>query len=254
MLTIDLTPAVLAEALATPTAFVIAYHPPIFKPISSLTLSSPLQTSILLLAAQGISVFTPHTALDSAWEGINDWLAKIAIGVTEGRSPGAGGSVSILGEMKGPDEGGLGRLVLLDEPVEIDVLISRIKRHLNLHQVEVGFPATAKPIRRVAICAGAGGSVLAGVDADVYFTGEMAHHEVLAAVASGRYVVLCGHTNTERGYLPELAPRLSRTISELIQSGSDIDTGLSEDEKDQIRNMNLEVVVSKADEHPLKYM
>lgn len=33
--------------------------------------------------------------------------------------------------------------------------------------------------------------MLLGVDADVYFTGEMAHHEVLAAVASGHNVVLC---------------------------------------------------------------
>jgi hypothetical protein len=62
----------------------------------------------------------------------------------------------------------------------------------------------------VAICAGSGGSLLLGVDADVYFTGEMSHvglfndhevlgsnlfiyaqHEVLAAVASGRNVILC---------------------------------------------------------------
>jgi hypothetical protein len=30
-------------------------------------------------------------------------------------------------------------------------------------------------VRSVAICAGAGGSMLLGVDADVYFTGEMSH-------------------------------------------------------------------------------
>ena len=46
-------------------------------------------------------------------------------------------------------------------------------------------------VRSVAICAGSGGDVLQGVDADVYLTGEMAHHQVLAAVASGRNVVLC---------------------------------------------------------------
>lgn len=32
-----------------------------------------------------------------------------------------------------------------------------------------------REVRTVAICAGSGGSVLDGVDADVYFTGEMAH-------------------------------------------------------------------------------
>ena len=32
-----------------------------------------------------------------------------------------------------------------------------------------------REVRTVAICAGSGGSVLDGVDADVYFTGEMSH-------------------------------------------------------------------------------
>ena len=31
------------------------------------------------------------------------------------------------------------------------------------------------PIHTVAICAGSGGSMLLGRDADVYFTGEMTH-------------------------------------------------------------------------------
>ena len=37
-------------------------------------------------------------------------------------------------------------------------------------------------IKSVAICAGSGGSLLGGVNASVYLTGEMGHHEVLAAV------------------------------------------------------------------------
>lgn len=95
--------------------------------------------------------------------------------------------------------------------------------------------------------------MLLGVDADVYFTGEMSHvslsvqrsgarethytalqHEVLAAVASGRYVVLCGHTNTERGYLPILAGKLRVELSDTTFSGE-----------------KVEVHVSNKDKHPL---
>ena len=36
----------------------------------------------------------------------------------------------------------------------------------------------------IAICAGTGVSMLFGVDTDVYFTGDMPHHEVLAAMQS----------------------------------------------------------------------
>jgi len=50
--------------------------------------------------------------------------------------------------------------------------------------------------------------VLRGCGADVFVTGEMAHHDALAAVAAGASVVLAGHSNTERGYLKVLQARL----------------------------------------------
>ena len=61
----------------------------------------------------------------------------------------------------------------------------------------------------VAVCAGSGSSVLRGVAADLYLTGEMSHHDVLDANHSGSSVILCEHSNTERGYLVELKKRLS---------------------------------------------
>jgi putative NIF3 family GTP cyclohydrolase 1 type 2 len=45
----------------------------------------------------------------------------------------------------------------------------------NERTVDVGRPLAQKSIKSVAICAGAGGTLLSGVDADVYFTGEMQH-------------------------------------------------------------------------------
>lgn len=43
--------------------------------------------------------------------------------------------------------------------------------------------------------------MLEGVKADMYMTGEMSHHQVLAATGRGVAVLLCEHTNTERGFL-----------------------------------------------------
>jgi putative NIF3 family GTP cyclohydrolase 1 type 2 len=63
-------------------------------------------------------------------------------------------------------------------------------------------------VRSFAVAAGAGGSVLRGADADLLVTGEMSHHDALAAVAAGRCVALAGHSNTERCYLPTLQKRL----------------------------------------------
>ncbi|KAK0431067.1 NGG1 interacting factor 3-like protein [Armillaria borealis] len=227
LLTNDLTLSVVDESIALNAPVIVSYHPPIFKPLQSLTLTNPLQTSLLRCVAEGISVFSPHTSLDSAWGGVNDWLAK---------GLGTGEVSALVGEKldaSGTSEGAEGRLMILDQPVSVKELVGRVKRHLGLSQVQVAYPsAVLSDIRTVAICAGSGGSMLVGRDADVYFTGEMSHHEVLASVAAGKHVVLCGHTNTERGYLSVLAERLRKEI--------------------QIED--FEVFVSKQDAHPLTFV
>jgi putative NIF3 family GTP cyclohydrolase 1 type 2 len=75
----------------------------------------------------------------------------------------------------------------------------------------------ASEVRAIAVAAGAGSSVLRGARADVLVTGEMSHHEVLAAVADGTAVVLAGHSNTERGFLRVLGERLTSEFDEALQ-------------------------------------
>ncbi|KZP24146.1 NGG1p interacting factor 3 [Athelia psychrophila] len=251
LLTIDLTTAVQKEALSTSTSVIIAYHPAIFKPLSSVTLSNPLQASLLQCAANGISVYSPHTSCDAVLGGVNDWLAE---GVTAGSGPSV---VEILGEKKldptGKLEGGEGRVVKLEKPIPMRELEARIKQHLGLSQIQVGYPMTSASemeVQTVAICAGSGGSMLLGHDADVYFTGEMAHHEILAAVAAGKVVVLCGHTNTERGYLPVLASQLREELRRL--QGTDAFAAFADADKQTVAA--LEVHVSSADHHPLRFV
>ena len=126
----SLTPPVLAETLARPTALVIAYHPPLFKPVSRLTLGTHLHSALLRLAAEGVSVYSPHSALDSAKGGINDWLVE---GVVPAPGGGKEAEVSYLdGPIREQDEGGKGRLIVLHDSVPIEELVSRIKRHLGI--------------------------------------------------------------------------------------------------------------------------
>ncbi|CAA7264951.1 unnamed protein product [Cyclocybe aegerita] len=243
LLTIDLTSSVLAESLSKETSVIVAYHPTIFKGLQSFTLSNPLQASLLQCAAHGISVYSPHTALDSVWGGINDWLAE---GLMKGKDDGEIRSLirEKLDATSGESEGGEGRLVTLREPIGMDVLEKRIKSHLKLLQIQVGYPGSTESrsarIQSIAICAGSGGSMLLGQEADVYLTGEMSHHEVLSAVAAGKHVILCGHTNTERGYLPILAAKLRHEL----QANDLKDQGLGD----------VEVLVSEKDQHPLEFV
>jgi len=211
---------------------IIAYHPPIFKPLCSMTLSNPIQASLLRCAAAGISIYSPHSALDSVYGGINDWLAS---GLGRGR-------VDLIGDEDPSGRGGRGRLLTLDEKTTLSSLQERVKKHLGLAQLQVA-PIADSPnheIQSVAICAGSGGSMLVGVDADVYFTGEMSHHEVLSSVASGRNVILCGHTNTERGYLPVLASKMRTELAKLEGEEKIFET--------------TSVHISQEDRHPLDFV
>ena len=66
------------------------------------------------------------------------------------------------------------------------------------------------------------------MEADLYLTGEFGHHHILDALSFGRSVIVCNHSNTERGYLKEL----KRLLEEKLGDG-------------------YELVVSKVDRDPL---
>ena len=67
LLTIDLTPSVLAEAVNDPRIIAImAYHPLIFQPIKRLDAELEWKDKVLMECVQhGIAIYSPHTALDS---------------------------------------------------------------------------------------------------------------------------------------------------------------------------------------------
>ncbi|KAJ7193193.1 hypothetical protein C8J57DRAFT_1657255 [Mycena rebaudengoi] len=74
-------------------------------------------------------------------------------------------------------------------------------------RLRVGYAPTkrARLVSRVALCAGSGGSMLAGTPADLYLRVEMTHHKVLVALAADTHVVLCA---VFPSYFPPLSSRL----------------------------------------------
>lgn len=115
---------------------------------------------------------------------------------------------------------GAGRRLVLDEPATLRVLAARLKQSLAIDHVEIAAPTQTgldQPVTHVGVCAGSGGKLAATAHAngcEVFVTGEMDHHLTLAAVARGMAVILAGHTNTERGFLPRLAERLAAAVPE----------------------------------------
>lgn len=115
---------------------------------------------------------------------------------------------------------GIGRRITLDHPATLKDLASRLKSHLRVPAVQVapaaGVDPMTTPVDRVGVLPGAGGSIAPRALADqcqVFITGEMKHHEVLAMTSAGMSIILAGHTASERGYLTSLARRLQEELS-----------------------------------------
>ncbi len=75
---IDLTPPVVEEAIKKKIDLLLAYHPPIFKPVSSLRADSRAADAAVFRCIQnGIAIYATHTALDAAEGGTNDVIASL---------------------------------------------------------------------------------------------------------------------------------------------------------------------------------
>lgn len=321
LLTIDLTGAVMDEAIRAGAGTIIAYHPPIFSALKAITPTVDKGSLLLRAAREGIAIYSPHTALDAINGGVNDWLLELSVpggaaGIAR-RKPiapfqrtgsaklvfftpagtedqlvdalsaaGAGvigaytncsfqtpGTGTFLGDKTtkpalgqagvyekvaevrvemvvptakaaaviaalrashtyeepafdlivlnpvGDPAIGSGRCATLREPISVQAIAESVRQRLGVARVRVALPegamADSHRVSTLGVCPGSGGSLLAqpgAKDLDCFVTGEMTHHDVLAAIGRGTTVILAGHTNTERGYLAEYAKKIKAAM------------------------------------------
>lgn len=107
---------------------------------------------------------------------------------------------------------GGGRWARLADAAAASDVAAALKASIGTATARLAMPEGTEAVTMIGVCPGAGASMLdaaIGAGCDLFITGEMRHHEVLDALDRGCGVLLGGHTNTERGYLPILAERLS---------------------------------------------
>jgi dinuclear metal center YbgI/SA1388 family protein len=117
--------------------------------------------------------------------------------------------VQPVGKIEGAGAGaGRGRSITLRDPVPLSVVVARLKQHLGVPTLRVALADKVRDealehviIGSAAVQAGSGISVLRSTKVDLWVSGEMGHHDVLEANASGTTVILAEHSNSERGFL-----------------------------------------------------
>lgn len=109
---------------------------------------------------------------------------------------------------------GLGRIGELAQPLRIAKIIERIKKTTGAKAVGL-VGDEKKLVKRAAVCAGSCGKIINSViaaEADLYLTGELKHHQALAAQEAGLTCICLSHTVSERFILKKFAALLRKRL------------------------------------------
>lgn len=211
MTCLTVTPASLAEAIAQHAELIVTHHPLPFRPLKRLTTDTPTGRMLWDAIGARLSIYSPHTAFDSAAEGVNQRLAA-GLGLEQIR-PLLSERVAETGA-DFSDRLGAGRWGRTASPLTLEELAGRVKQFLSIDHVQIVGGAAAKT-DAVAVACGSGGEFLdaarqAGCDCLV--TGEARFHTCLEAEATGMSLVIAGHYPTERFAVEQLAGVLANAF------------------------------------------
>ncbi|SEG12699.1 dinuclear metal center protein, YbgI/SA1388 family [Thermomonospora echinospora] len=208
LLAVDPVAAIADEALDQGADLIVTHHPLLLRPVNSVAATTPKGRLIHRLISSGVALYTAHTNADVADPGVSDALAR-AVGLT--------GPLTPLAPSPDDPARGLGRIGELAETVPLREFAAR---------AAAGLPATAwglrvagdpeRPVRIVAVCGGAGDSLLetarrAGVD--VYLTADLRHHPASEfREAGGPALIDAAHWATEWPWLADAQRHLAQAL------------------------------------------
>ena len=208
MTCLTITPASAAEAVDERADLIVAHHPLPFQPLKRITTETIVGKLLLDVLSAGIAIYSPHTAFDSAREGINQRLAE---GLQLNQI------AALIENASAPHLPGAGRYGALAKASTLGEMADRVKAFLGVQQLRVaGDPGAS--IGKAAVACGSGGSFLAAADqagCQLLVTGETTFHGCLEAEARGVALILPGHFASERFALECLADFLSHKFSGL---------------------------------------
>ncbi|KFG27457.1 uncharacterized protein NESG_00536 [Nematocida ausubeli] len=202
LLCIDLTDSVLQEALDLGIETVLAYHPPIFTPLKSITQESPILCKCM---NNKVSIYSPHTALDGGNNGINNWLGMLI--------PGAE-SISTTGYIQ-----------TFRNSCTIESILQTLEKELGLNTIRyvlgdghaedtvpsvmsIGAGASTRNLKKLILETGKSSDE----KPSIVITGEASHHDMLCFQRNGVSMIILEHSRSERGFLQPLAVHLKTAL------------------------------------------
>jgi dinuclear metal center YbgI/SA1388 family protein len=209
MVALDPLTAVVAAACRAGAGLLVTHHPLVFKALKRVDLETPTGAIVDMALTHRLAIFSAHTNLDSAADGLNDLLARrIGLAPISALASADGRLAAKLTAASPPE--GIGRVGMLPEALPLAVLARQVQDRIQTAQVRYAGQKDLA-VRRVALCSGSGGSLLetfAESDCEAFISGDLRYHDARWAEETGRGLIDIGHFASEHLIVTDLAHRL----------------------------------------------
>ena len=223
LLCLDVTEDVVDEAIRKGCNLIVSHHPLIFRKLARISDENYVQRTVRKAIKNDIAIVSMHTNMDAAKGGVNFKIAE-KLGLRNQRF--FGGEKEIDGVKGG--EGVIGEITdetdaLHADGIAADDLVLMLRERFQAECVQCN-QLLRRPIRKVALCGGAGSFLLdaaIAAGADAFITGEMHYHEFFGHEQEIQICVI-GHYQSEqftseifRSIITEKCPGVKCEISEI---------------------------------------
>ena len=215
LLCLDVNEKIVDEAIKKGCNIIVSHHPIIFRGLKQLTDADTVQRSVMKAVKNDIVVIAMHTNMDNVKGGVNYKIAeKLQLTDVE----------QFAKKRVGDIEGGSGVVGLLPEPMDAEEFIAAVKKTFKVECAQCN-ELLSRPIRKVAICGGAGDFLAPqaiALGADAFITGEM-HYHVYFGHEQEIQLCVIGHYQSEqytseifRDIIEKDCPGLKTVIAETV--------------------------------------
>lgn len=199
LLCLDVTEAIVDEAIDKHCNLIVSHHPLIFRKLSRISNDDEVQRTVWKAIKNDICIVSMHTNMDNAPGGVNFRIAD-KMGLRD---------VAFIGEKRSYDDmlegqprhidyasGVIGRF---EEPLAADDFVLLLRKRFDVECVQCN-QLLRRPINKVAICGGSGAFLLPDAvkgGADAFVTGEMHYHDFFGHDQQLQICVI-GHYQSEQ--------------------------------------------------------
>ena len=212
-LALDLTEAVLDEAVQAGADMIVTHHPMIFSGIKKINNHSFTGRKIISLVRHGISYYAMHTNYDVCRMG-EQAAARMGLDLS---------TVTFLAQEKPfiyeGKPAGFGAVGDLEIPMSLGDYAAFLKQRFGLPGVIV-YGDASQMVYRAATCPGSGksfGRDALAAGADVYVTGDVDYHFGTDMVAQGMAVIDAGHYGIEHIFIADMRQQVEWLLEGEVQ-------------------------------------